>query len=667
MPTTTYTIALDKNGDGFTNIYAQPSDPPNLLPTPVTLIGLPRQLEGVLNRVIGVGDDLPYGVFYLDVQIVVTSATAYYIGTNNFASGTINTIAVTSATTYTAVCWLRGASNYAGAPMRLSVYSQTKAQIATATIALTGDWAQFSLTFTPGAGVTHICLALEKLASGGGIEYHAAGFMVVTGSSAPANFNAGDDLNDAITSDVLAMDWRIGLAKPYDSTAAPTLGKLTMRNEDRRNSPTLPIGVGQNPLLPGRKIRIAARRDGVLYTLLDAIIDRVEPAPGSLGARTTLVHLASADQELANTHVLAPLLTSANADDVISVILSLGVLPKFPTALEAGVSVFAYVADTWSDGIPALTAIKQVTEAERGRFFTDRRGRLVFYNRHHLRGAISPVAAYDENMEALGYVFGRDLINQVRVRVRPRGVGSAGSVIWQSDSAQLIKPSTLNSRTITARLRAIDDRTIGALTVITPVSGTDYSANTLPDGSGTNVTASVTMTVVSIAGSAVTLQLTNNTAANAYLLAGARLRGTPLLQSDPFLVEWQDSASISAYGIHPLAFDLPYLVTIEEADQLARDELRRRKNPFGAVTSLSLSDRQHPTAILARTLFDRITVKDTQARHESDYFIIAEEHTIDLGGESHRVNWLLEPANPGDAWQLGRSKLGQTTKLSIKY
>ncbi|MFN8372570.1 MAG: hypothetical protein U0694_06800 [Anaerolineae bacterium] len=93
------------------------------------------------------------------------------------------------------------------------------------------------------------------------------------------------------------------------------------------------------------------------------------------------------------------------------------------------------------------------------------------------------------------------------------------------------------------------------------------------------------------------------------------------------------------------AFDLPALSSADEAEQVVNFELARRTSPRGTLRRIHLSAIKHAAAILARTLFDRITVSDTQTGHSADYFIIAEEHTVDLGGTRHRTTWLLEPAS----------------------
>jgi hypothetical protein len=106
------------------------------------------------------------------------------------------------------------------------------------------------------------------------------------------------------------------------------------------------------------------------------------------------------------------------------------------------------------------------------------------------------------------------------------------------------------------------------------------------------------------------------------------------------------------------------LTNIEEADQLARYELARRKDPRGTLHSIDLSGTLHLTQILTRTLFDRITIQDTQTNHTADYFIVAEEHTVDLGGTRHRTRWLLEPAAANTFWILDTCTLDYTAILA---
>ena len=57
------------------------------------------------------------------------------------------------------------------------------------------------------------------------------------------------------------------------------------------------------------------------------------------------------------------------------------------------------------DSFDVYRAIGDVTAAERGRFFFDREGKAVFWNRHHLLQGATPLAAFDDSMTDLAYSY----------------------------------------------------------------------------------------------------------------------------------------------------------------------------------------------------------------------------------------------------------------------
>src|SRR6185295_9636413 len=79
--------------------------------------------------------------------------------------------------------------------------------------------------------------------------------------------------------------------------------------------------------------------------------------------------------------------------------------------------------------------LREVVESERGRLFTNQSGVPTFYKRHHKLLNTTSDATFANNMEGLEYDYGAQVINRVQVRVVPRSVGAAGSVLWQSTSS----------------------------------------------------------------------------------------------------------------------------------------------------------------------------------------------------------------------------------------
>ncbi len=496
--------------------------------------------------------------------------------------------------------------------------------------------------------------------------------------------NDGDfaDSGENLSADVLALRWRIGLAQAYDSLAEPGMAQITLRNLDQTYSPEI------NPLQPGQVVRIQSDDGSTVRTHFTGHITHIEPQPGDQGQRNAILHAVDALWQLPHHTVRLPSQVNVTADAVIEAVLDrvplrrtklkgywilgranhseLGSNTRLPIAtiprsLESGQTTFAYVGDTWGDGIPASAAIQQITETERGRFFINRAGEALFYNRHHLLKDTVSLATFANEMAGAVYDYGADTVSQVQVRLLPRSIGPAGTVLWVLENAQRIPPRGVLH--IVARFRDDVGRPIGALDLIPPVRLLDFEANALADGSGLDLSAQVEIVLRQADFSAALLEIRNRSNLTVWLQAGAQVRGTPLYTGDPLTLEQTDCGALAFYSLQALRFDLPLLGSVEQAESLARFELARRRTPRGHLRSLTLSSAAHAAQIVARTLFDRITVQEAQTGHDADYFIIAEDHSVDLGGYHHRVTWLLESADANRFWVLGSSRLNADTVL----
>ncbi|MCA0457858.1 MAG: hypothetical protein LCI00_28085 [Chloroflexi bacterium] len=511
----------------------------------------------------------------------------------------------------------------------------------------------------------------------------------------PPTYRVSIDFNDNTTyaeagenraADVIHMEWRLGMAAPYDSLAAPATARITLRNPTRAYSPEYTA----DDLQPGKVVCIQSDDGLTIRTHFTGFIDRVEPQTGDHGERLSVIYAVGAEAVLGQQRIRLPPQVNATADTVIAAVLDACLLRytplashwlfdvpnhaelgintyiagAVPRALESGRSTFAYTADTWDMGIPAATAVRQMAESERGRFYTDRYGQFIFLNRHHTLLTNTSLAAFSDDMDGLEYNYGGEVANQVEVTLLPRSIGTPATVLWRLDNPQLIHPGETGTRRVVAPFRDTVGRPVGALSLVTPTANIDFQGNALANGTGANRTALLNVVVMELTASAAVLEIRNTGSLPVYLLAGAQLRGTPLLTGDPALVVQSDYASINTYGLRALSLNTPSLSTIEEAAELAGYELARRHTPRGILTSISLSSTAHLDQILDRSLFDRITVHDTQTNHTADYFIIAEEHTVDLGGTRHRNRWRLEPAAANAFWILDTSKLDQTAVLA---
>lgn len=490
-----------------------------------------------------------------------------------------------------------------------------------------------------------------------------------------------------LSTDLLDLKIENGMRNPYDTVGQVSTAQMIVRNPDGRYSPE----EATSTLQPGLTVSITCVTDGATYQLFEGSIASIEPHPGTVGERRALITAECPMRALVETRVRLNARTDVRAGEIVSAVLDqvptrvrfLGVafivgvagraelgqntrLPSsaalIPRAIEGGRSRFAYVGDRWDDGVQALDAIEEVTEAERGRFYVSRGSSFIFLARRTLFTPLPTVTTLSDDMNGVRVVYGAGIVNRVEVTLRPRRTGASDDVLWTLGQAQRVPAG--QARRFKARFRSTSGERIGALNVLPPRPYADYTANSDPAGVGNDLTGVVEFGLVGWDGSTAEMQLTNPGTSDAYLMPGAVVRGRALYATPPITVEARDPLSETLYGPRLLVLNLPALTSIEEAEDIARFERFRRANPRTVANRLELRGNQHRERILATNLFNRVTVVESQAAHSGDYFVIGQAHHVYNGGASHEVRWTLEPVNPAGFWQVSFGTLGETTRLA---
>lgn len=492
-----------------------------------------------------------------------------------------------------------------------------------------------------------------------------------------------DELSEDLSRDVIAAAWRLGLEDPAAPVAAPSWAEVTLRDSARCYTPENVSSPHYGDLVPRKKARLTSTCGGETRVHFTGWTESFTPRPD----RTTVVRFSGVEDLLHRAEVFLPLGIDQRADEIIAAVLAqvayppalsgywllgtarLGVDTRLPDVttysdLEAGVSRFAYVGDNWADGTSAWAAIRAAAAAERGLCFVDRAGRVVFWNRHHLLKATTVAATLSEREADFEVRHGVDVINRAVITCHPRAVGSGPEALWTLDVPLALPPD--GSRTVRARFAADSGAQIGGLDLIAPLAGTDYQANSAPDGSGTDHTASVTASMVA-AGSSAALTFHNSAATTVYVLPGAQLRGTQIGDFGLTDAEHEDATSVTLYGRRTLGLNLPLLSDPEDAARLARYLVLLHKDPQGRVETVTLRNTNADLlgALLGLTLGDRITLRDARSGHQRDYHLVGERHMLTRGGVDHEVIWTLAPASPITFWRLGvvgAGELGQATR-----
>lgn len=331
-------------------------------------------------------------------------------------------------------------------------------------------------------------------------------------------------------------------------------------------------------------------------------------------------------------------------------------------SIEDGISIWEYVGDLWDEGLIALDAIRDVCDSELGRFYSDRTGQLVFIGRQHLLADKTSLLTLTTTPDALHYDYGSQVINNVELSMMPRALGALHTVLWTLNTS--LRVGVDETRTISVRFTDSDNRGVGALSVDDLVAGVDYVASQNQDGSGQDRTSFLQVSVLDVGFAGLTLLIKHSFGKTLYVQPGMVLKGQPITLGDRVTISRRDPASEALRGALGMEAFLSLASDVEVAEQFGDFELKRRAALLGAVRRVELTIAQEETAVLARTVFDRITVTDSDSGHSADYFILGEDHRIGRDG-LHRCQWLLEPAVDHAYWILGTSKLGTDTELAF--
>lgn len=534
-----------------------------------------------------------------------------------------------------------------------------------------------------------------------------------------------------ITSRVRYMEWSWGFNAPEQLVAPPSGGTLVLDNSDGAFNIGKTGAAFAGLLRPGVLIKAQKINNsgpfvtgGTYRVFLFRVLD-IRIAPGAYGARTVTLTLGDWHDELMSEIYDPPLSTNVTTGDALTAAFNTAAV-RIPYASSwwimdasllgtnttiyantngpntAGYTTLSYVGDNTDNGQgnTLYAFIEEMCAAEMdGRFYFfpwSSPVRYVFNSRNTLNTLFSSVTTWEIPSSVLldpgaEYEYAEELCNWLNVTFYPRRVGAAGTELARTASAFRLKPG--ESRTMTLRYRDPDfpDGTCAATTIIQPVASTDYTANTAQDGSGTDVTSALGVTVTNNTNSADVL-VTNSGAVDLFVTL-LKLRGTPLTARQPVQVTSVNAQSIYDYGLHRRTFTVAGVSDQELVQQYADARVNRFKTPQSRykVVSYDFTD-DAPAALKSAHYLARSTepfgdsvasptfvqISDSAIEDTSTariMWIAGQTHRIDANARTWNCTWYLEDIQQWLAWRFdytvglttydGLSILDQTTRLAF--
>jgi hypothetical protein len=508
-----------------------------------------------------------------------------------------------------------------------------------------------------------------------------------------------------ITADVLTpirLAYGIQGAGPSDRTASSGSLTCSLNNSAANSAKTLGYWSAGGPAArAGWSVGIRLRAQfydpasATWYTKFVGSVTDIAPDAGVYGSRRVRVVAADWMDEAARA-TIAGLTTQINkrSDEVMSSLI--GNVSRAPVASSLGVgrSTFAYALDNARDDRtnPVLQEIARVTASELGYSYVKGDGTFVFEPRF-ARVNTSAAATLSDDMAGLSSSISRDsLVSKVQTVVHPRTVDVATVVLYRSQNA--IEIPIGGTVQIVGGYTDPNNRAnrVGGTSMVTPVATTDYLANAAADGSGTNLTASISVSATLSSNSAA-FTITNNASVTAYVTK-LQARGIGLYDYEQTIGEAVDATVETDVGEQVASLDMPYLSDVATGVNAARYLLQlyspteigiwalgtAGRGELGSTTQLASrvltavgrvtvtpKTAALQTQILARDVGDRVSLTETVTGISNAFYIQAVDLTVNAPGIPV-ATWTLSPADTTVYWSLGTAgfgELGTATRLSF--
>ena len=373
-------------------------------------------------------------------------------------------------------------------------------------------------------------------------------------------------------------------------------------------------------------------------SLFHGTVDSIHPRPRR-GAQYCYIRALDEMERLTSVtlYTYATAQLPQDSDDILDDILDYADVDASRRQLDSGTTL---VPDTWSPSIwdvQATDEIYRLQDEEDGFFYVDGLGYWRLENRSHRSAAphttsLATVKDTDDGtnpyFSELVWDDGADNIeNMVFMRIRAATNQGAQTAWTLSEKPQFASGET---KDFLAESKAYD--TVGGQ--VTPVENTDYDANTVQDGTGTDISSELTVTHPNTAdfnGKGTLIRVTFGATAGYLTLLKLRTLNA-FTYDDPVLLLAEDSTSKDIYGERIKAIEARWTREVDVALATLGSRRDRKKDPKTVLrVVVPNGSKANMFFILHRHLSDRVTVQYSDMGISEDFFIEGHKITVSEG------------------------------------
>lgn len=523
-----------------------------------------------------------------------------------------------------------------------------------------------SATLSQTLGAVTTASAFPYAIEGFTIEFYLGGSWV----------NVGTDL---VAEDKLSIRYGIQGSGPSDRVAGTGLCMFTLGNwatsTGRPQGYYSPNHVNvRTGFTHGTRVRVTFQHAGISYVKFLGKLFDINPNPGLYRNKRVAIIATDWIDDLASFTVREiAAQTGQRTDQLLTTLIAAmptDAQPTVSTSFAVGFSTPPYAFNNLGDGVNGQSLTADLVRSELGYFYSKGNGTPVFETRQDAAAQASIIDLTDTDITDLEVPSSlQDTFNTFLLTVHPKRVDTSLVVLFAQPTTDppLLSPAEVRVFSFPYRDPSNNSTLIGgkAGSFSDPLtSTTDYTGNTLANGTGTDKTAALTVGV-QFKASLCIVTVTNTDAAGVYLtkLQG---RGFGIYDLSP---QTYKGTLTQPYGERPFTLDLPYATDGNEAQDFATYLAAQFSTTIGKARSVAFNPQASYRTMLATMIGEPgkiLTLTETisglsaaSQRIQSVELTLSPSLWLD-------VKWGLAPNYITDPWILEDSvsgKLDVTTKL----
>ena len=446
-------------------------------------------------------------------------------------------------------------------------------------------------------------------------------------------------------------------------------------------------------LVPGRKVKLTGNDGSTTRTLWSGFIDSIEPVPSVSGANLAKLKAIGPLGYLNKFEVSTALFGNQYTGALIGKVLDAAGWGAGDRDIDTGIS---RLPRFWVQRTKTLQALRFIEDTESGMIEESATGQIVYRDREARSkdsASTTSQATYSdasgaslsysqvEQIDPLKFIY-----NELAAKLTPfdgtwildssaldkeTEVGGADEVLWTYPETGASSPSIQAgaTRTFVAQFpNSGSGSTSEAVDYWTTLEATtDYLANDSADGSGTNRTTDLSITLTRRAQS-MDIAIENGHSGTVYITK-LQAQGHKLTSKDSFEVFASDSTSQSTFGKRTYPHPGKFIPDSQEAQDWADFHLSVWKDPVPLLRITMVGNRSTATLtdIMSRNISDLVTVtasNDAGLGISEGFFIESMHHSID-SQLNHRATFTLsQSAGFASMFIIGSAILDTSTRLA---